>query len=135
MNRLIVLSPAAISFAVLLQIECPSAQAAKKIDDFSFCAVATHGRCFTLKNEKLRSDSGELKLSQEQLKKVAAEIQNLLSKTAYAIPYKNSGAANCRIGLRYRTETTTVDRCAEKFTADDKARMQRLFQLLSTGAN
>lgn len=134
MNRLI-LSLAAISSAVLLPIENSLGQAASKLDGFSLCVVATHGRCFTLKNEKLKSDSGELKLSQEQIRKVAAEIQNFLSKTAYAVPYKNSGAANCRIGLRYRTETTTVERCAEKFTADDKARMQKLFQLLSTGAN
>ena len=121
--------------ALLLFIQCPTARAANNTGDFSFCVVATHGRCFTLKSEKLKSDSGELKLNQEQLKQITSEIQNFLGQTAYAVPYKNSGAANCHTGLSYRTESTTAERCAEKLTASDKARMQKLFQLLSTGAN
>lgn len=121
--------------AFLIFIQCPTAQATNKFSDFSFCVVAIHGRCFTLKNEKLRSESGEMKLSQEQQKKITADLQDFLKKTAYAVPYKNSGAANCRTGLRYRTETTTIERCAEKLTASDKAHMQKLFQLLSTGTN
>lgn len=135
MRQLLTLSVATASIAISLLLESQTALAANKIDDFSFCVVATHGRCFKLKNKRLKSDRGELILSQEQLEKVAAVTQDFLSQTAYAVPYKNSGAANCRTGLRYQTETATAERCAEKLTASDKARMQKLFQLLSTGAN
>ena len=76
MNRLTALSLAAISCAVLLLTKKPTAQAANKLGDFSFCVVASHGRCFTLKNDRLKSDSNDLKLNQEQLKKIASELQD-----------------------------------------------------------
>lgn len=135
MNRRAALSLAYISIATLSLFKSPISQASNRSNDFSFCVVATHGRCFTLKNDQLKSDHGELKLSTAQLKKVTTEVQNFIEKTTYALPYKNSGAENCQIGLRYRTEVSTIERCAEKLTSSDTARMQNLFQLLSTGAS